>query len=79
MVSPVERTDLRPERPPLVPSASVDSPGLRASKTLVKTVYDFPGKDEEDLPFKKGEILEIINKQEEQDQLSDFGNIFHFT
>jgi len=66
LVSPVERTDVRPERPPLVPSASVDSPGLRASKTLVKTVYDFPGKDEEDLPFRKGEILEIINKQEEQ-------------
>ncbi|KAL1787882.1 crk [Sigmodon hispidus] len=32
----------------------------------VRTLYDFPGNDAEDLPFKKGEILVIIEKPEEQ-------------
>ena len=44
----------------------------RHSKILVKALYDFPGKDDEDLPFKKGEILEIVTKQEEQEWIRDF-------
>lgn len=32
----------------------------------VRTLYDFPGNDAEDLPFKKGEILVIVEKPEEQ-------------
>ncbi|KAL4225709.1 hypothetical protein ACF0H5_016398 [Mactra antiquata] len=37
-----------------------------APRMKVITKYDFPGKDEEDLPFKKGEVLEIISKDEEK-------------
>lgn len=37
-----------------------------APREKVITKYDFPGKDPEDLPFKKGEILEIISKDEEK-------------
>lgn len=33
-------------------------------KVLAK--YDFPGKDPEDLPFRKGEILEILTKDEDK-------------
>ncbi|XP_013384956.1 adapter molecule Crk [Lingula anatina] len=32
----------------------------------VKAKFDFPGKDPEDLPFKKGDILTIIRKDEDQ-------------
>jgi len=32
----------------------------------VKGKYDFPGRDEEDLPFKKGELLYVLEKPEEQ-------------
>ena len=32
----------------------------------VRTLYDFVGNDAEDLPFKKGEILIILEKPEEQ-------------
>ncbi|CAF2995135.1 unnamed protein product [Rotaria socialis] len=34
------------------------------SKPRVRTKYNFDGKDEEDLPFKKGQILMIIKKIE---------------
>ncbi|XP_063693945.1 crk-like protein [Bolinopsis microptera] len=32
----------------------------------VRGKYDFPGRDEEDLPFRKGELLYVIEKPEEQ-------------
>lgn len=32
----------------------------------VRTLYDFTGSDAEDLPFKKGEVLIILEKPEEQ-------------
>ena len=38
----------------------------RLSKELVKAIYDFGGTDDEDLPFRRGEILEVIEKQEEK-------------
>ncbi|EDO38500.1 predicted protein [Nematostella vectensis] len=31
----------------------------------VKALYAFPGKDDEDLPFKKGDILTVISKEED--------------
>lgn len=36
-----------------------------APREKVMAKYDFPGKDPEDLPFKKGEILEVISKDED--------------
>lgn len=41
-------------------------PPPRISRELVKAVYDFAGQDDEDLPFQRGEILEVIEKQEEK-------------
>lgn len=48
---------------------SVSAPNLPTAEEnleYVRTLYDFPGNDAEDLPFKKGEILVIIEKPEEQ-------------
>jgi len=36
----------------------------RVERLLAK--YDFDGRDEEDLPFKKGEMLTVVSKDEEQ-------------
>lgn len=32
----------------------------------VRAKYDFTGSDADDLPFRKGEILTVINKDEDQ-------------
>lgn len=36
-----------------------------APRMKIRAKYDFVGNDEEDLPFRKGEILEVISKDEE--------------
>ena len=61
----------------MVPALSVDGGSLppRATKTLVKALYDFQGQDGEDLPFRKGDILEVVNKQEEKEM--DFKHTWH--
>uniref|UniRef100_A0A3P8SW21 Adapter molecule crk n=1 Tax=Amphiprion percula TaxID=161767 RepID=A0A3P8SW21_AMPPE len=33
---------------------------------FVRALFDFPGNDEEDLPFRKGDILQVLEKPEEQ-------------
>ncbi|KAJ8379937.1 hypothetical protein SKAU_G00007150 [Synaphobranchus kaupii] len=40
--------------------------GPDENQEYVRTLYDFTGSDAEDLPFKKGEILIILEKPEEQ-------------
>ncbi|XP_040053830.1 crk-like protein [Gasterosteus aculeatus] len=40
--------------------------GPEDNQEYVRTLYDFTGSDAEDLPFKKGEILIILEKPEEQ-------------
>ena len=42
-------------------------PSKEVSLGYVLAKFDFQGQDEEDLPFKKGEILEITKKQEEKE------------
>ncbi|XP_062408384.1 adapter molecule crk [Sardina pilchardus] len=41
-------------------------PPLRQEEELVRALFDFPGNDEEDLPFRKGDILRVLEKPEEQ-------------
>lgn len=55
-------------RYPSPPTGSGSAPMSTAEENLeyVRTLYDFPGNDAEDLPFKKGEILAIVEKPEEQ-------------
>lgn len=33
---------------------------------FVRALFDFPGNDEEDLPFRKGDVLRVLEKPEEQ-------------
>ncbi|XP_038131094.1 crk-like protein [Cyprinodon tularosa] len=40
--------------------------GPEENQEYVRTLYDFTGSDAEDLPFKKGEVLIILEKPEEQ-------------
>jgi len=44
----------------------ISSHARRTSQPFVIGLYDFDSTDPEDLPFKKGDRLEIIDKQEEQ-------------
>lgn len=56
-------------RYPSPPMGSGSAPALSTAEEnveYVRTLYDFPGNDAEDLPFKKGEILVIVEKPEEQ-------------
>ncbi|XP_053557951.1 crk-like protein [Bombina bombina] len=56
-------------RYPTPPVGTGQAPNLPISEEnleYVRTLYDFPGNDAEDLPFKKGEILVIVEKPEEQ-------------
>ncbi|KAG7478539.1 adapter molecule crk-like [Solea senegalensis] len=41
-------------------------PTPRLEDEYVRALFDFPGNDEEDLPFRKGDILRVLEKPEEQ-------------
>lgn len=47
-------------------SCPVQPAGAEDNLEYVRALYDFTGSDAEDLPFKKGEILIILEKPEEQ-------------
>ncbi|KAJ3591282.1 hypothetical protein NHX12_009228 [Muraenolepis orangiensis] len=38
----------------------------RIEDEFVRALFDFPGNDEEDLPFRKGDVLRVLEKPEEQ-------------
>uniref|UniRef100_A0AAQ4NZ05 Adapter molecule crk n=1 Tax=Gasterosteus aculeatus aculeatus TaxID=481459 RepID=A0AAQ4NZ05_GASAC len=38
----------------------------RLEDEFVRALFDFPGNDEEDLPFRKGDVLRVLEKPEEQ-------------
>ncbi len=38
----------------------------RLEEEYVRALFDFPGNDDEDLPFRKGDILRVLEKPEEQ-------------
>uniref|UniRef100_A0A8C3VDD7 Crk-like protein n=1 Tax=Catharus ustulatus TaxID=91951 RepID=A0A8C3VDD7_CATUS len=51
------------------PMGSGSAPAMSTAEEnveYVRTLYDFHGNDAEDLPFKKGELLVIVEKPEEQ-------------
>ncbi|CAL8360293.1 unnamed protein product [Merluccius merluccius] len=41
-------------------------PPQRLEDEFVRALFDFPGNDDEDLPFRKGDILRVLEKPEEQ-------------
>ncbi|XP_046892369.1 adapter molecule crk [Hypomesus transpacificus] len=44
----------------------VSGPPPRLEDEFVRALFDFPGNDDEDLPFRKGEVLRVLEKPEEQ-------------
>lgn len=49
-----------------VSTAAAGAPQKPEEVEYVRALFDFPGNDEEDLPFRKGEVLRVIEKPEEQ-------------
>ncbi|XP_034745941.1 adapter molecule crk-like [Etheostoma cragini] len=49
-----------------ISSPSVGFPPQPEEAEFVRALFDFPGNDEEDLPFRKGDILRVLEKPEEQ-------------
>ena len=47
-------------------SAGAGGPPQRLENEYVRAVFDFPGNDDEDLPFRKGDILRVLERPEEQ-------------
>ncbi|XP_057297692.1 crk-like protein [Hydractinia symbiolongicarpus] len=48
----------------VLPGQAVVAPPTPANLPKVKALYNFPGKDPEDLPFKKNDVLTILKKEE---------------
>ncbi|XP_078599984.1 crk-like protein [Branchiostoma floridae x Branchiostoma japonicum] len=51
--------------PPIIPQQPLYE-RTTPQQEQVRGIFDFPGNDPEDLPFKKGDILTIIRKDEEE-------------
>lgn len=49
-----------------ISSSAGGGPPSRQEEEMVRALFDFPGNDEEDLPFRKGDILRVLEKPEEQ-------------
>uniref|UniRef100_A0A3B4B967 Adapter molecule crk n=1 Tax=Periophthalmus magnuspinnatus TaxID=409849 RepID=A0A3B4B967_9GOBI len=47
-------------------SVGPGGPPPRLEEEYVRALFDFPGNDEEDLPFRKGDILRVLEKPEDQ-------------
>lgn len=47
-------------------SSSDGVPQQPEEAEFVRALFDFPGNDEEDLPFRKGDVLRVLEKPEEQ-------------
>ncbi|XP_056296739.1 adapter molecule crk [Pseudoliparis swirei] len=47
-------------------SVGPGGPPPRLEGEYVRALFDFPGNDEEDLPFRKGDVLRVLEKPEEQ-------------
>ncbi|KAJ8343082.1 hypothetical protein SKAU_G00330100 [Synaphobranchus kaupii] len=47
-------------------SATAGAPQRLEEAEYVRALFDFPGNDDEDLPFRKGDVLRVLEKPEEQ-------------
>lgn len=47
-------------------SAAAGAPQRLEEAEYVRALFDFPGNDDEDLPFRKGDVLRVLEKPEEQ-------------
>lgn len=49
-----------------VSTIAAGAPQRPEEAEFVRALFDFPGNDEEDLPFRKGDVLRVLEKPEEQ-------------
>ncbi|XP_028838241.1 adapter molecule crk-like [Denticeps clupeoides] len=56
----------RAKHVPLVGPAPAGAAQRPEEAEYVRALFDFPGNDEEDLPFRKGDVLRVLEKPEEQ-------------
>lgn len=62
LIEPISRA----KHPGFISSTSVGAPQQPEDAEFVRALFDFPGNDEEDLPFRKGDILRVLEKPEDQ-------------
>ncbi|XP_013884312.1 adapter molecule crk [Austrofundulus limnaeus] len=62
LIEPINKS----KHPSLMSAGSNVGPPPRLEDEYVRALFDFPGNDEEDLPFRKGDILRVLEKPEEQ-------------
>ncbi|GCB76527.1 adapter molecule crk [Scyliorhinus torazame] len=63
LLEPVQRPTPHPPGLLLPPGPRAAPPG---EAHFVRALFDFPGNDEEDLPFRKGDVLRVLDKPEDQ-------------
>uniref|UniRef100_A0A3P8RZ86 Adapter molecule crk n=1 Tax=Amphiprion percula TaxID=161767 RepID=A0A3P8RZ86_AMPPE len=62
LIEPINKS----KHPTFMSSGPGGGPPPRLEDEYVRALFDFPGNDEEDLPFRKGDILRVLEKPEEQ-------------
>lgn len=62
LIEPINKA----KHPSYISSSAGGGASLRQEEELVRALFDFPGNDEEDLPFRKGDVLRVLEKPEEQ-------------
>ncbi|KAM9318389.1 adapter molecule crk [Pholidichthys leucotaenia] len=62
LIEPINKS----KHPSFMSAGHGRGPPQRLEDEYVRALFDFPGNDEEDLPFRKGDILRVLEKPEEQ-------------
>ncbi|KAF4072991.1 hypothetical protein AMELA_G00253670 [Ameiurus melas] len=62
----IEPISARSKQTSLSGPAPAAVPARQEEAEFVRALFDFPGSDEEDLPFRKGDVLRVLEKTEEQ-------------
>uniref|UniRef100_A0A3Q0T5W3 Adapter molecule crk n=1 Tax=Amphilophus citrinellus TaxID=61819 RepID=A0A3Q0T5W3_AMPCI len=62
LIEPINRS----RHSSLMSAGPSGGPPPRLEDEYVRALFDFPGNDDEDLPFRKGDILRVLEKPEEQ-------------
>lgn len=62
LIEPINKS----KHPTFMSAGPGGGPPPRLEDEYVRALFDFPGNDDEDLPFRKGDILRVLEKPEEQ-------------
>ncbi|XP_028320234.1 adapter molecule crk [Gouania willdenowi] len=62
LIEPINRS----KHPTFMSAGPGGGPPPRLEDEYVRALFDFAGNDEEDLPFRKGDVLRVLEKPEEQ-------------